>query len=455
VDELPLLELFTRLRQAGLPLGIDDYQAVLKSLQVGYGLPDRVALARLCRLLWVRSPNERQLFDYYFEQLMDLGPLGQKPKKQLAKRQRIILASAGVGIVIAGIGLVWWFNPPRQNPSAPDVPPLPTQPSIASPSSPSPSPSPVQSPESNYWNWIFVAFLVLGLGSWLVWLFMRWRRTQSTPSVTPPQSTQAATSKTTVKPPLLSDICDEVQIAQMMWQVNEPIRNVRDRFTLSTDFLPVTQRQMKQSWRYLRQMVREGLSTELDIEVTVQQIARCGVLLEPVLIPPRMNRTELLLLIDREGSMVAFRALAERLAETASRGGRLGKMGTYYFRNCPIHYVYRDPFHLDAEPVGEVLARLRRDRTVVLIFSDAGAARGGLNLERVDMTKKFLSQIKPHVRRVAWLNPMPQKRWIATTAIEIAQFVPMFEATRFGMAGAINSLRGKHYSVLQSLGDKA
>jgi len=37
VDELPLLELFTRLREAGVPLGIPDYEAALQALQKGYG----------------------------------------------------------------------------------------------------------------------------------------------------------------------------------------------------------------------------------------------------------------------------------------------------------------------------------------------------------------------------------------------------------------------------------
>ncbi|MEH2397326.1 hypothetical protein [Nostoc sp.] len=32
-EELPLLELFTRLREAGLLLGIDEYRLVLKALQ--------------------------------------------------------------------------------------------------------------------------------------------------------------------------------------------------------------------------------------------------------------------------------------------------------------------------------------------------------------------------------------------------------------------------------------
>ncbi|MFN6563857.1 MAG: hypothetical protein RMY28_029230 [Nostoc sp. ChiSLP01] len=37
VNDLPLLELFTKLRQAGLPLGIEEYQLVLQAMQAGFG----------------------------------------------------------------------------------------------------------------------------------------------------------------------------------------------------------------------------------------------------------------------------------------------------------------------------------------------------------------------------------------------------------------------------------
>ena len=70
VDELPLLELFTRLRQAGLPLGMNEYQAVLQALRCGFGIPDRQALARLCCTLWVKSAEDKLLFDYHFQQVM-------------------------------------------------------------------------------------------------------------------------------------------------------------------------------------------------------------------------------------------------------------------------------------------------------------------------------------------------------------------------------------------------
>ncbi|NEO64467.1 MAG: CoxE, partial [Moorea sp. SIO4G2] len=66
VNDLPLMELFEKLQDAGLPLGIGEYEALLRALQAGFGIPDREALARLCCILWVKSQEEKQIFDKYF-----------------------------------------------------------------------------------------------------------------------------------------------------------------------------------------------------------------------------------------------------------------------------------------------------------------------------------------------------------------------------------------------------
>ena len=70
-----------------------------------------------------------------------------------------------------------------------------------------------------------------------------------------------------------------------------------------------------------------------------------------MLVAPRVNKAELLLLIDQDGSMIPFHALSHRLAETALRGGLLGKAGIYYFHNCPIEHLYHDSHLLAAELV--------------------------------------------------------------------------------------------------------
>jgi len=149
-----------------------------------------------------------------------------------------------------------------------------------------------------------------------------------------------------------------------------------------------------------------------------------------------------MLSIDRDGSMVPFHALSQRLAETALRGGRLGSADIYYFHNCPIEYLYRDRYHQEAEAISSILDRIS-ERTAVLIFSDGGAARGGYSPDRVELTEEFLEKLKTKVRYIAWLNPMPLSRWEETTAGEIARMVPMFAVSQSGLQSAINVLVSK------------
>ncbi|MBE9188509.1 hypothetical protein IQ270_28710, partial [Microcoleus sp. LEGE 07076] len=334
VDELPLIELFSQLREAGFPLGIDEYKLLLEALQKGFGTSDRTSLYRLCKTLWVKSAEDKRLFDYHFELIV------------------------------------------KESQEA--IPVIPEKPEISAP----------ETEDSGIME-------------------------------TVPQLTEQ-TSEPIISAPhpeLIEAIEDEVQAAKAVMQATNKYEATSDRqFILTSEYFPVTRRQMKQSWRYLRRPVREGPPVELDVEATVNQIGRQGILLSPVLVPRRVNRSQLLLLIDRDGSMVPFHDLSQRLAETAVRGGRLGNAGIYYFQNCPVEYLYHDPYQLEAEKIDRLLANLRPEKSAMLIFSDAGAARGGYSEERVKLTAAFLQQIKAKVRYVAWLNPMPESRWEGTTA---------------------------------------
>jgi uncharacterized protein len=481
IEELPLLQLFTRLQEAGLPLGLDDYQVALRALQSGYGVGDRAALERLCRTLWVRSSDEQQLFDYYFDRFICSEViLGDHRKVIVENLQRSKLGRTAIYWAIAIFlslvtGVAFWFNLPYQKsirvPSPiPTTPASATQPPTVLPTSKTPiSPTPTTSasatqpptvlptpvspnPQVTNWSkkqpaWLLWSLLLVVSAATtllLVYFIQRRRKRSSTPAK---KFTSESSARLTSE--LLHKMGDAVQVAQVVQQMIRPRESrLRNHFTLSAAYLPVTQRQMKQSWRHLRRMVREGVATELDVDETVTQIARNGILLEPVLVPHRVNRTELMLLIDQEGSMTAFHSLSAQLVETAVRGGRLGRAGVYYFHNCPVNYLYHDPMHLVSEPVEEVLVQLRRDRTVVLIFSDAGAARGGLNQKRVELTVAFLQQLQQQVQYITWLNPMPKTRWVGTTAAELALVVPMVEATRQGLDLAIDVLRGKNVSGL-------
>ncbi|MEH2138180.1 VWA domain-containing protein [Nostoc sp.] len=470
VNDLPLLELFTKLREAGLPLGIDEYQLVLQAIQAGFGINDQAALKRLCQTLWIKSAEELQLFEYNFEQVMSSnGVLATLPTSTMTTRQRQLsqitryLALAGACII--GAGIIWGITSRNQNQTTKPQPTLSQTPGLINPTpTPKTSPTATTAPQTNQTqnenNWkaiasfITLGFQVVGIGLasvsvlTVIYTIIRWLTQRLSKQTTNDDNSllQATTDTPTsdISSSLTQVIEDEVQVAQTVLQASS--RNDQtsyNQFILSFDYLPVTQRQMKQLWRYLRRMIREGVTTELDMEATIKQIGHQGTFLEPVIVPRRVNRTELLLLIDQDGSMVPFHSLSQRLVETALRGGRLGRSNIYYFHNCPVEYLYQDPNHQQAELIENALTQLRQERTVVLIFSDAGAARGGFNPERIDLTGVFVKQLKQYVRHIVWLNPMPRSRWLGTTAGEIAHLIPMYEVNRRGMQDAIDVLRGR------------
>src|SRR5260370_26251940 len=283
-QELPLFELFSGLRNWGLPLGIDEYKLLLYALQDGFGLPDRASLARLCKTLWIKSLEEEHLFDYHFEQVMHTPTLS-----------------------------------PRSSPTLPYV-----------------------------------------------------------------KQESAADSELTTRAE------DEIGVAHAILQASNTEEFFFNRYITSDEYFPLTRRQMKQSWRYLRCPVREGPPVELNVEATINEVGRTGMLLKPILEPRRTNHAELLLLIDQGASMVPFHMLSRRLQDTIFRGGHLEKVAIYYFHNCPTEYLYRDPEHNEFDRIEEILNNRYSQQAGVLIFSDAGAARGAVNNDRIELTNTFL-----------------------------------------------------------------
>jgi uncharacterized protein len=207
------------------------------------------------------------------------------------------------------------------------------------------------------------------------------------------------------------------------------------------DYMPLSRRQMRQNWRYLRLPVREGPAVDFDARATFAKISREGVYLDPVLLPRRVNRCELVLLIDVHGSMAPFHDLARRLMQTALDGGRFRTVRAFYFHNIPDDALMTSPAFTDAESLQTFMRGKLGRQIVFVIVSDAGAARGIRNGARVDATSRFLRHLSRTKLRVVWLNPVPRDRWPGTSAEALERFVPMFEINRLGMDRAIAALK--------------
>ncbi|MGB0561994.1 MAG: VWA domain-containing protein [Spirulinaceae cyanobacterium] len=436
--ELPLWELFTRLQAAGLPLGIEEYRAVLRALQAGRGVDDRDALRRLCSTVWLNSPQEQRIFNDYFDQTFapavaqqPIIPAATPQRSRPRRWRRLAMILSAIVLISAGLGVFLLLNNPQeQQPASPEQLELEQIPDPQNPQAPLDPEIPP--PPTSDRRLLIIALLLLILLTGLA--FWWWRRRQTAKRIRP------NTVPKTISQVLMAQNTDEIQVAQAIQRQRTAQKGRR---FFSQAYFPVTRRQMKQSWRYLRRFNREGRKTELDLAATVQQIGRQGLLLKPVLRSPRVNHTELVLLLDTDGSMVPFQRLAQNLETTATTAGRLRRTTVYFFHNCPGAYLYRDRYHLDGVRFEQVLASHDPRWTVVLIFSDGGAARRGFNPARVRQTAAVVHQLQAHFRQVVWVNPLPEARWAETTAGAIAEQLPMLELSRQGFQGAIDILRGR------------
>lgn len=449
--EFPLLALFTRLQKAGMPLGLEEYQLALKAIQAGFGVNDAASLKRLCSTLWVKAEDDQHIFDYHFGVLfsssMGIGNVGigsgsirqhkNKASKIRHKSMRnvprwLIAGSVFLVILVLYVLIASLVKEDVELPNDNVELPIPQ-------SQPVPKPE-LQIEEIELLNlsllWIGGLFLLVA-GVCFLGLRFASRAFASVSDTDEPSSIDAVrTDQKTI------ELDDEVELAQVKESELGQRASTRLQASGAEEFFPITQRQLKQGWRHLRRPIREGAKTELDIEATVQQVGKKGMLLEPVMIPRRTNRTELLLLIDQGGSMVPFQLLGQRLIDTASRSGKLGNTQPFFFHNCFDEHLYTDPAMCEAVPISQVWHQISK-RTVALIFSDAGAARGRHNQQRMAMTQKSVVRLSQYARHITWLNPVPQERWEHTTAIAIAEIVPMFGIDRQGFQKAIDVLRGR------------
>ena len=128
------------------------------------------------------------------------------------------------------------------------------------------------------------------------------------------------------------------------------------------------------------------------------------------------------LMFDRGGSMIAFHGLQDALAEAAFKGTIRNDGDLFYFRNIPSNFLYTNIQRTRSVPFEEIADGPQRN---ILIVSDAGAARGSFNEDRIHDTYTMIYNLRKH--HVAWLNPLPRERWKNSSASIIMQFVNMFE----------------------------
>ncbi len=204
---------------------------------------------------------------------------------------------------------------------------------------------------------------------------------------------------------------------------------------------PVSRRSMAYGWRSMRRLRAEGPRTVVDVRATVQQVARQGFYVAPVMRRRLVNQARLVLLIDQQGSMVPFHRWSRDLMETAIADTTLASVSVFYFYNVPQEFLYLDEHLTKPIALDQVLDGIDEETSVVVV-SDAGAARGRRDRSRIRETTCVVGKVRSRTERLGWLNPMPIDRWGRSGAEILAYLVPMGSMDRDGLRGVVGAVTG-------------
>ncbi|MDD9943054.1 MAG: VWA domain-containing protein [Myxococcales bacterium] len=233
------------------------------------------------------------------------------------------------------------------------------------------------------------------------------------------------------------------RMAMKVWEERE----FRDYSTDST----LDVRQIKSALRRLRQLTRQGPSTEFDLDATIDETCRNAGEIDLVFRPERRNNVRLLLLMDVGGTMDPYYEPVSRLLTALHEDRGLRDFKAYYFHNCIYELVgtTANLYRAEALPTGDLFRRYD-ERWKVAIVGDAAmhpaellSERGNINPRRETSTRgvDWLRRIDEHFERVVWINPDPEAEWDNSQTCQVIRTIfPMFRLSVTGIANAVGAL---------------
>ncbi len=232
--------------------------------------------------------------------------------------------------------------------------------------------------------------------------------------------------------------------AVKVWDRRE-FRNLDDSVELGT-------RNIKLALRRLRRFAREGAAEELDLGGTIDATARNAGWLDLKLVPERHNAIKVLLFLDVGGSMDDHVRVCEELF-TAARA-EFKHLEYYYFHNCVYETVWKDNRRRHAEriPTHEVMRTYGADYRLVFV-GDATMGPyeilqpgGSVEHWNDEAGAAWLGRLQRAYPRHAWLNPEPEDRWDYVPSIGVTRQLlegRMYPLTLAGIDRATRALNAR------------
>jgi hypothetical protein len=230
--------------------------------------------------------------------------------------------------------------------------------------------------------------------------------------------------------------------AVKVWDRRE-FRNLDDTVQLGT-------RNIKVALRRLRRFAREGAAEQLDLDETIRSTARNAGLLDLKMVPERHNAVKVLLFLDVGGSMEDHVRICQELFSAARSEFR--NLEYFYFHNFLYESVWRDNSrrHQRRIPTFEVMHTYGPDYRLIFV-GDATMSPyeivypgGSVEHWNEEAGAVWMARMLDCYRHAVWLNPEPEPRWEHTPSIHLTRELigeRMFPLTIAGLDQAIRALR--------------
>ena len=214
---------------------------------------------------------------------------------------------------------------------------------------------------------------------------------------------------------------------------------------------PLTQSQMVEALKRLRNMIPFGPKDKINIDKTIYETMKNAGEIEIVFDRSLKDRLKIILAIDNGGwSMDPYIGLVQTLFNYAR--AQFKDLKTFFFHNTIYDYLWEDPPRRSKPYPLDQLVRIDPETRFVIV-GDASmapyelmATDGSIHIEeRSGMPSherlKFIAKTFPHS---VWINPVMAEEWPYTRSIEyVREIFPMFELTLNGLEKAVTYMMHK------------
>jgi uncharacterized protein with von Willebrand factor type A (vWA) domain len=215
---------------------------------------------------------------------------------------------------------------------------------------------------------------------------------------------------------------------------------------------PLTQAQMGEALKRLRNIVPVGAKDRVNVDKTIYQTMKNAGEIEIVFDRRLKDRLKVILAIDNGGwSMDPYIEMVQTLFNYAR--DQFKDVKTYFFHNTIYDTLWEDPPRRSKPMAVDEMVRLDPD-TRFIIVGDASmapyelmATDGSIHLEERSGKPSYerLKFIAKTFRYAVWVNPKMQEEWPYTRTISmIREILPMFELTLDGLEKTVRHMMSKN-----------